>query len=152
MFLVNCSEQRAAVANDSRRVCARLYRKRRARICISAKQIHNETNTGVNPLLITKSERAPSCKDEGAREVNDGTVTQCCAVLTRLPLISPAVPRDLSQRITKSIAAAACASSAVASALRTHTVTRPPAFAAVGVHVNVLELVQVLTGTQASPL
>src|SRR5687768_678617 len=52
--------------------------------------------------------------------------------------------------ITKSIAVCTCDSSAVTPALRTHTVTRPFALAAVGVHVNVFAMVQLPTGFQPS--
>ena len=50
--------------------------------------------------------------------------------------------------ITKSMATEACASSAVAPALRAQTVTRPDGNSTVGVHAKVLEVVQSPTGFQ----
>jgi hypothetical protein len=67
--LVNGVKQRAALANDSRRVCATLYRKHRARMCIGAEQIHEGTITGGNTVMFCSMKRALSCQDENAREL-----------------------------------------------------------------------------------
>jgi len=65
---------------------------------------------------------------------------------------SGSVSDFIDQRMTKSMAAAASASSTGLPELRTQTVTRPPRLVADGVHANVRDEVQPVMGTQASPL